>query len=71
MPVLDVTALNTDPEGLEFLRGVLGTGGEAQGSERRFPMEAWAPRNNLEAAASAASHGLSDEGARRFADAAA
>jgi hypothetical protein len=70
MPVLDVTALNTDPEGLEFLRGVLGTGGEAQASERRFPIEAWTPRSTVEGA-SAASQAFSDEGARRFADAAA
>ena len=70
MPVLDANALSTDPEGLEFLRGVLGTGGEAQASERRFPIEAWTPRNTLETA-SAASHALGEEGARRFADAAA
>jgi hypothetical protein len=41
MPVLDATALNTDPDGLEFLRDVLGTGADAAAPNRRFPIEAW------------------------------
>jgi hypothetical protein len=40
MPALDATALNTDPEGLAFLRDVLGTPVEMS-PERRFPLEAW------------------------------
>ena len=44
MPALDANALNTDPEGLAFLRDVLGTAGETASPERRFPLEAWTPK---------------------------
>ena len=44
MPVLDADALNTDPQGLEFLRDVLGTGAELALPERRFPLDAWTPK---------------------------
>ena len=44
MPVLDATLLNADPDGLEFLRDVLGTRGETASADRRFPTEAWTPR---------------------------
>ena len=44
MPVLDATLLNADPEGLDFLRDVLGTRGETASTDRRFPIEAWTPR---------------------------
>ena len=44
MPVLDAAALNADPEGMDFLRDVLGTGGTASHPERPFPLEAWTPK---------------------------
>ena len=44
MPVLDASALTTDPEGLAFLAGVLGTEAEAAKPGRRFPVQAWAPK---------------------------
>lgn len=44
MPVLDASALTTDPEGLEFLRDVLGKTVETAAPGRRFPREAWMPR---------------------------
>ena len=44
MSVLDATALTSDPEGLEFLRDVLGTAAETSDPTRRFPAEAWAPK---------------------------
>jgi len=50
MPVLDANALNVDPEGLEFLRDVLGTRSETVSPERRFPLEVWTPRPPLAAA---------------------
>ncbi len=54
MPVLDADALNADPQGLEFLRDVLGTRAEAKDPERRFPLEAWTPKAPAAASAEAA-----------------
>lgn len=44
MPVLDASALTSDPEGIELLRDVLGTAAEGSAQERRFPLEAWTPK---------------------------
>jgi hypothetical protein len=44
MPVLDASALRADPEGLDFLRDVLGTRDEIAAPNRRFPVEAWMPK---------------------------
>ena len=51
MPVLDASALNTDPEGLAFLRDVLGTEAEKVSPERRFPVAAWTPKLSIAAGA--------------------
>jgi hypothetical protein len=76
MPVLDASALNADPEGLAFLQDVLGTGAEASAPDRRFPLEAWAPKAQAAASAldSRAAPPISPAPDRiepRFADAAA
>lgn len=47
MPVLNAEALNADPQGLEFLRDVLGTRAETSSPERRFPLEAWTPKVSM------------------------
>lgn len=44
MAVLDANALIADASGLAFLADVLGTVGEANASDRRFPIEAWTPQ---------------------------
>lgn len=44
MPHLDANVLTTDPEGLSFLRDVLGNGsGDLPGPGRVFPAELWNP----------------------------
>jgi hypothetical protein len=53
MPMLNADALNTDLQGIEFLRDVLGTEAEASAPGRRFPLEAWTPKRPAA--------GLSDE----------
>ncbi len=44
MPVLNAEALSADPQGMEFLRDVLGTQREGANPDRRFPLEAWTPK---------------------------
>jgi hypothetical protein len=61
VPVLDASALCADPEGLEFLRDVLGTRDEIAAPNRRFPVEAWMPKA---AAFGLSSPGAEDAGAR-------
>ena len=44
MPHLDANALNVDPDGLAFLRDVLGNGAsDLPGPGRVFPTELWNP----------------------------
>ena len=57
MPVLDQAALNSDPDGLEFLLDVLGTRGQVEQPGRRFPLELWTPK----APVSSVSQGCSDD----------
>ena len=73
MPVLDASALTADPEGLAFLRDVLGTtlSGEAPG--HRFPVEAWTPKfaaSSIDSALTPSSAPALDTIEPRFADAA-
>ena len=54
MPHLDANALNSDPDGLAFLRDVLGNGyGDLPGPGRVFPAELWNPTRALDSEATA------------------
>jgi hypothetical protein len=70
MPVLDADVLNADPQGLEFLRDVLGTRAETASPERRFPLEAWTPKPPVSSAGSSPAAAPAPELIKpRFADA--
>ena len=68
MPHLDANALNSDPDGLAFLRDVLGNGsGDLPGPGRVFPAELWNPtRTRDNEATSSAAQGAGPSESRRL-----